>query len=185
MVSEEWRYYFVLLIYFTQFYHWNVMVNWSFPCVLAMWKMNFPFFWLVCLVVFLVALRLLVENEISFLLVGFFGCFLVAFLVHRLWILVAMVPVDMSGGTGCVCGVPILSMTYQVCCCDHRSYQSHSDNANEHMLTMLCVSLLIVLLVVYQYMSVSYIVLPENGLTSILSNKYHRGGAPWGRALSG
>ena len=27
-------------------------------------------------------------------------------------------------------------------------------------------------------------VLPENGLTSILSNKYHRGGAPWWRALS-
>ena len=60
----------------------------------------------------------------------------------------------------------------------------HSDNANKHMLIMVRVPLFIILLVVYQYMSVSYIVLPENGLMSILSNKYHRGGAPWWRALS-
>ena len=92
---------------------------------------------------------------------------------------------DMSGGTGCVCSIPILSMTYQVCCCDHRLYQSHSDNANEHILTMVHAPLLTVLLVVYQYMSVSYIALPENGLTNILSNKYHRGDAPWQRVLSG
>ena len=92
---------------------------------------------------------------------------------------------DMSGGMGCVCSVPVLCVTYQVCCCDRRLYQLHNDNANEYMLIMVCVPLLVVLLVVYQYMSVLHIVLPKNGSMSILSNKYHRGGAPWRRALSG
>ena len=27
---------------------------------------------------------------------------------------------DMSCGTGCMCGVPVLSVTYQMCCYDHR-----------------------------------------------------------------
>ena len=51
---------------------------------------------------------------------------------------------DMSGGMGCVCGVPMLCVTYQVCCCDCRLYQSHSDNANERMLIMVCIPLLVI-----------------------------------------
>ena len=70
---------------------------------------------------------------------------------------------------GCMCGVPVLSVTYQICCCDCRLYLLHSNNTNEYMLIMMHVPLLIVLLVVCQYMSVLYIVLPKNGLTSILT----------------
>ena len=47
-------------------------------------------------------------------------------------------------------------------------YQLHSNNTNEHMLIMMCVPLLVVLLVVYQYMSVLYIILPKNGLNEYL-----------------
>ena len=49
-----------------------------------------------------------------------------------------------------VCGVPV-----PICCCDHRLYQSHCDNSNEHLLNIVHVPLLVVLLVVYQYMSMS------------------------------
>ena len=63
----------------------------------------------------------------------------------------------MSNGMGFA---SVLSVTYQVHCCDRRLYSLHSDNTNECMLTMVHVPLLTVLLVVYQYMSVSYIVLP-------------------------
>ena len=38
--------------------------------------------------------------------------------------------------------------------------------------------LLVVLLVVYRYMSMSYNNLPEPGLARVLSNKYRGGGAP-------
>ena len=77
-----------------------------------------------------------------------------------------------------MCGVPILSVTYQICCCDCRLYQWYGNNINKHMLIMMNVPLLVVFLVMYHYMSVSYSILPENGLTKYLSNKYHRGGAP-------
>ena len=63
----------------------------------------------------------------------FFWLFSCCFLIRRLWILVTTAPVDMSGGTGCICGVPVLSVTYQICYCDHRLYQLHSDNANEYV----------------------------------------------------
>ena len=56
------------------------------------------------------------------------------------------------------------------------------NNVNNDMMDE---PLLVVLLVVCHYISVSYNNLPENGLTRVLSNKYHRGGAPWWRALSG
>ena len=91
----------------------------------------------------------------------------------------------MSGGMGCMCGVPVLSATYQIYCCDHRLYQWHGNNINEHMLIMMNVPLLVVLLFMYHYMSVLYSILPKNGLTEYLSNKYHGGGAPWRRVLSG
>ena len=64
--------------------------------------------------------------------------------------------------------IPVLSVTYQICCCDRRLYQLHSNNTNEYMLMMMHVPLLVVLLVVYQYMNVSYILLPENEFNEYL-----------------
>ena len=141
----------------------------------------------VCLSLFLCKIELSAcggKKEFSSLLVGFFGCFLL-FLVCRLQILVTTAPVDMSGGTG-LCAVYPYSVWHTKYVDEIVGY----TNCIVIMLTNICWLWCMYLYWLYFWLCINTWVChtlfyPKTRLTSILSNKYYRGGAPRQRALSG